>query len=215
MQGRVTPVSTDRAFCAQPPMPLPRRSCASRITIRVPPSLQHVAPSAAPVHYRSFLKSPQSPVLCHCQCPSLTKVPFLRRHYPASSVLRAFPPPHSALSDRHRPRVSRHDRPGYRASRVARVSLLCMLSPLPRRSVCLLLSLTSPDITAFPVWVGGPACAMSFSRSARRSLTLRPHTRQVTKCDPLHQRLQPLRYLHHCSNCYRLEGKLPGETLTQ
>src|SRR5437016_5814509 len=28
--------------------------------------------------------------------PSLTKVPFLRRSYPASSVLRTFPPPHTA-----------------------------------------------------------------------------------------------------------------------
>ena len=31
------------------------------------------------------------------------------------------------------------------------------------------------------------------------------HTRQVTKCDPLHQRLQPLRYLHDCSDCFRPE----------
>ncbi len=31
------------------------------------------------------------------------------------------------------------------------------------------------------------------------------HTRQVTKCDPLHQRLQPLRCLHDCSDCFRPE----------
>jgi len=30
--------------------------------------------------------------------------------------------------------------------------------------------------------------------------------------DPLHQRLQPLRYLHDCSDCFRLE-RLPGGTL--
>lgn len=40
------------------------------------------------------------------------------------------------------------------------------------------------------------------------------HTRQVTICDPLYQRLQPLRLLHDCSDCFRLEQKLPGGTLT-
>ena len=34
--------------------------------------------------------------------------------------------------------------------------------------------LTSPDVSAFPERVVGSACAMSFSRLARRSLTLRP-----------------------------------------
>jgi hypothetical protein len=30
--------------------------------------------------------------------------------------------------------------------------------------------------------------------------------------DPLHRRLQPLRYLHDCSDCYRPERQLPGGT---
>ena len=29
------------------------------------------------------------------------------------------------------------------------------------------------------------------------------------KCDLLHQRLQPFRYLHDCSDCFRLEQQLP------
>jgi hypothetical protein len=33
--------------------------------------------------------------------------------------------------------------------------------------------------------------------------------------DPLRQRLQPLRYLHDCSSCYRLERKLPGGVRTR
>ncbi len=37
---------------------------------------------------------------------------------------------------------------------------------------------------------------------------------RFTKCDPLHQRLQPLRYLHDCSDCFRLEQQLPGGTRT-
>ena len=40
------------------------------------------------------------------------------------------------------------------------------------------------------------------------------HTRWITQGDPLHQRLQPLRYLHDCSDCFRLERKLPGGTFT-
>ena len=59
--------TSDRAICTQPPMPPPGWSFASRIAIRVLSSLQHVVPSAAAAHYRSFLGLPQSPVLCHFQ----------------------------------------------------------------------------------------------------------------------------------------------------
>ena len=44
---------------------------------------------------------------------------------------------------------------------------------------------------------------------------------RVTACmlakphkDPLHQKLHLLRYLHTCSDCYRLERQLPGGNLT-
>jgi hypothetical protein len=30
------------------------------------------------------------------------------------------------------------------------------------------------------------------------------HTNEVTQGNPIHQRLQPLRYLHDCSDCFRL-----------
>jgi len=40
------------------------------------------------------------------------------------------------------------------------------------------------------------------------------HTRAVTLfCDTLHPRLQPFRYLHSCSGCFRLE-RSPGRTFT-
>jgi hypothetical protein len=52
---------------------------------------------------------------------------------------------------------------------------------------------------------GGSAPALVFSRPAQRSLTLRP-TRSLGRLrDPLHQRLQQLRCLHCCSDCYRVE----------
>ena len=49
-----------------------------------------------------------------------------------------------------------------------------MLSPLPRHSDWVPVSLTSPVVPAFPAWVDGSTCATSFSRIAQRSLTLRP-----------------------------------------
>ena len=33
--------------------------------------------------------------------------------------------------------------------------------------------------------------------------------------DPLHRRLQPLRYLHDCSDCFRPERQGPGGTRTR
>ena len=58
------------------------------------------------------------------------------------------------------------------------LSLVYMLSPLPRRSDWLPTSLTSPALSAFPGLGAGSACASSFSRLAQRSLALRPaHSR--------------------------------------
>src|SRR5882724_4362424 len=62
---------------------------------------------------------------------------------------------------------------------------------------------TRPAISAFPDMAVGSACTSSVSRLARRSLALRP----------AHSRLQPLRYLHDCSDCFRLE-RLPGGACT-
>ena len=49
-----------------------------------------------------------------------------------------------------------------------------MLSPLPRRSDWKYSSLDFPAVSAFPERVVGSACASTFSRLARCSLTLRP-----------------------------------------
>src|SRR3974390_38734 len=54
-----------------------------------------------------------------------------------------------------------------------------MLSPLPRRSGWAhFFAHSPPAVSAFPERVVGSACALSFSRLAQRSLTLRPaHSR--------------------------------------
>jgi hypothetical protein len=56
-----------------------------------------VTPSATPEHNLGWLDSSSMPhVLRRFLRPSLTEVPSLHRSYPASSVLRTSPPPHTA-----------------------------------------------------------------------------------------------------------------------
>jgi hypothetical protein len=62
---------------------------------------------------------------------------------------------------------------------------------------------------------GGSASTSRLSRPAQRSLALRPAYSPSHFHDPLHRRLQPFRYLHNCSDCYRLERKLPGGICTR
>src|SRR5271154_6946703 len=52
---------------------------------------------------------------------------------------------------------------------------------------------------------GGSAPALVFSRPAQRLLTLRPACSPSRLCDPLHRRLQQLRCLRCCFDCYRVE----------
>src|SRR5215217_9560532 len=101
----------------------------------------------------------------------------LHRHYPASTVLRASPPPQGARPIPRGLPVG-HPRPRPGASRVACAFLVYMLPPLPRCSAWAYSLLIHPAVSAFPERVVGSACTSSFSRLAQRSLTLRPaHSR--------------------------------------
>ena len=71
-----------------------------------------------------------------------------------------------------------------------------------------------PNNDSLPRNSGGSASASPFSRLAQRLLTLRPAYSPSPLQDPLHRRLQPLRYLRDCSDCYRLERQLPGGVRT-
>lgn len=62
---------------------------------------------------------------------------------------------------------------------------------------------------------GGSASTSRLSRPAQRSLALWPAYSPSHFHDPLHRRLQPFRYLYNCSDCYRLERKLPGRICTR
>ena len=71
-----------------------------------------------------------------------------------------------------------------------------------------------PAVSAFPDNVVGSACTSSFSRLAQRSLGVAARTLAPSPiCDQLHRRVQPFRYLHDCSGCFRLE-RLPGGACT-
>jgi hypothetical protein len=52
---------------------------------------------------------------------------------------------------------------------------------------------------------GGSAPALPVSRPAQRLLTLRPVRSPSRLRDLLHRRLQRLRYLRRCFDCYRVE----------
>jgi len=132
--------------------------------------------------------------------------PFLHRHYPASPVLRAFPPPHSALSDCHQPQVGRHDRPRYRASLVACVSLLCTCCHhYPGTVTGSTTLLISPGPISLPRTGGQVGLCNVFFEDCSVFTHVTACTLAKSPSDPLHRRLQPLRYLHDCSDCFRLE----------
>src|SRR4029077_13434842 len=62
-----------------------------------------------------------------------------------------------------------------------------------------------PAVAAFPDSAVGSACTSTFSRLARRSLALRPAHSRGHQVVIAIRRLQPFRYLHDCSDCFRLE----------
>src|SRR5215469_8671886 len=80
-----------------------------------------------------------------------------------------------------------------------------MLPPLPRCSGWASSSLIHPAVSAFPDSTVVSASTSSFSRLARRLLALRPaHSRSHQFVTAI-RRLQPFRYLHDCSDCFRRE----------
>ena len=91
--------------------------------------------------------------------PSSPEAPFLDRHYPASSVIRASPPPcRPGLPLAGFRLVRAHHRQGFPCCH--RPPLPCVPPPLPRRSRSVLASPASRPLAAFPVIQAGrpPRC---------------------------------------------------------
>ena len=78
-----------------------------------------------------------------------SQAPFLHRYYPASTVLRACPPPHTAEPAPHGVLVESHDLSPLGFPVFPRSPPPCMPAPLPRRNRPML-SLSCRAATAFP-----------------------------------------------------------------
>jgi hypothetical protein len=83
----------------------------------------------------------------------------------------------------------------------------------PAQRLCVLLCSFTQPCQPSPIWQSGrpvhwlfEVCS-AFTRVTACTLALSPSR------DTLNQRLQPLRYLHDCSGCFRLE-QLPGGVYT-
>jgi hypothetical protein len=173
---------------------------------RTPNRTRHVTPSATSEHNLGVSRLIVNPhVLCCFLRWSLTEAPSLHRSYPASSVLRASPPPQTA-----RP-VSRElpvDRTAITAG-VSRVTsgLLCLhavaITPAGWMETDSLVLLPSPRRPS-PIsrWVG--SCINRFGACSAFT--------HVTACmlaespsDPFHRKLRQLRFLRCRFDCYRVE----------
>src|ERR1700694_5324240 len=105
------------------------------------------------------------------------EVPSLHRRYPASAVLRTSPPPQGARPVPRGLPVGRHSDHAVGLPVLRTLSLCTCCRHYPGAAAGRTASLT-PAVSAFPERVVGSACALSFSRLARRSLALRPaHSR--------------------------------------
>src|SRR6202023_200238 len=171
---------------------------------RPPPSLSRVTPSAASEHFSELLGCPISRSLT-TSCVGLELRPLpspgitrLQRYYrplrhpsaPGLSLtgVRLIIPDHAL---------------GLPVLRALSLCTCCRQYPgaaagrNPRSS--------HPAVSAFPDSAVESACTSTFSRFARRSLVLRPaHSRGHPVVTAI-RRLQPFRYLHDCSDCFRLE----------
>ena len=98
--------------------------------------------------------SPLSTALSSFLRSSRTRAPSLRRHYPASAVLRAHPPPcRPKLALAGSRLVRAHHRQGFPCCHC--FPLTRMLPSLPRRNRPVLASLASQPLATFPVYRAG------------------------------------------------------------
>ena len=89
-----------------------------------------------------------------------------------------------------------------------------MLSPLPRRGRLGALLADSPSRISLPRYgLSGRPAHQPFRGLLGVHSRYGLHTRAVTVFDTLTERLQPFRFLHGCSGCFRLE-RLPGGSYT-
>src|SRR6516165_3775905 len=161
-----------------------------------------------PDHSRCLQAHRQSPSPRHLRKHTRSQGPFLRRHYPASAVVRPCPTPANAaarsdveaatLAPNGSPPITRTTFPTCRAHYPGGSSgCSCRLLPRSR---------------SLPQMAGGSASALSLSRPAQASLTLRParslsrpRATFVTRLQPVQLPAQAARQLPDQSTTLRVE----------
>src|SRR5215471_9912791 len=129
-------------------------------------------------------------VLCCFLRSSLTEIPSLHRRYPASLVLRASPPPHTARPDSHELPVDRQGDHRWGFPCCYWSTLPACRRHYPGRSDGTCSLVLSHQRRPAHNTRGGMAPALHVSRPAQRSLTLRPADSPSRLSDPLHRRLR-------------------------
>jgi hypothetical protein len=145
---------------------------------------------------------------------SLTEVPSLHQSYPASTVLRTSPPPHTA-------------RPGSRElpvdpncnHRWGFPCCVCSTMSACRRHYPGRIDgtdslITAPLTSAFPTLQLGRLLHYIFRGLLSVHSRYNLQTHRVALCDPLHRRLRRLCCLHRRSDCYRVERSSSRAGLT-
>jgi hypothetical protein len=106
--------------------------------------------------------------------PSLTEAPSLRWSYPASSVVRTSPPPHTARPGSRELPVDPDLRSPLGLPVLHLIHSVCMPSPLPRQARWNRFAHYCSIVFGLPQITVGSASALSVSRPAQRSLALQP-----------------------------------------
>ena len=188
----VNPLAAHRVLPAQPlagPITVPSaaKQLAAAVSASAPPPVCryildfllrfHMWCLAKLLDFSAWLDAKrQSPVARSCQHHSQTKGPFLHRHYPASSVLRPYPPPQEAGSVPHDTTVGQHRLPATPRG------FPCCTQPLfrtcrrhyPGGTVGCLRRSPSPTAAAFPAIQTGRLPHCPFRGLLSVHCTLRP-----------------------------------------
>jgi hypothetical protein len=115
----------------------------------------HAMPSEASGPFPEFLGLHQSPRLRFLRHSPRTKAPSLHRHYAASRVLRASPPPQTARPASRELPVDPYGDLRWGFPCCDRSPCACMPSPLPRQEVEGIFARLPPAPSAFPVMQPG------------------------------------------------------------
>ena len=165
-----------------------------------------VTPSATSEHSSGVVRLIVNPHVLRCFLrPSLTEAPSLHRNYPASSVVRASPPPHTA-------RPVSHELPVDPLTAITTGGFpCCVWSPMPTchrhypgraNGACSLVCLHRQRPSLCNSQVG--SCNYCFGTCSAFTHVM-ACTLAESPSDPFHRKLRQLRCLRRRLDCYRVE----------